>query len=415
MYPGAKNAGNCDTSWISANTYVTEEGHPYTIIDTPPITHQSLGNDLITFLKQYQYEKIDAVCIVQPGNKAEIPSYDMSVMKQVTSLFERNAIGNIFLISTFGLHRESSISGLEFERQISLENSCLFTQNETSRAMWELSFTNYEAFVDYISKSGKPAVRLVENEWKMDPKEIENAILSLEEAIQKLLYDSANLNREKEQLAAMKDDINTLQNLEYNVVVQKKEKVNKPQGLFVTVCLHCSQTCHDNCSFENDEDKHQCVAMDSNEPAESRHCKNCSEKCHWRKHSNTPYFYRVVEETVCKPIEGLLDLYSIRADDIRRGEKVVAHLEKTVTETLIQMVQQIEIIERNIRYMEQFDITNAADAKNRADRKRRSYIEKLKDKEEYENQAGSKERINQLEKAQLGEQYLKAVIEQMEA
>ena len=65
--------------------------------------------------------------------------------------------------------------------------------------------------------------------------------------------------------------------------------------------------------------------------------------------------------------------------------------------------------------MEQFDITNAADAKNRADRKRRSYIEKLKDKEEYENQAGSKERINQLEKAQLGEQYLKAVIEQMEA
>ena len=61
------------------------------------------------------------------------------------------------------------------------------------------------------------------------------------------------------------------------------------------------------------------------------------------------FYDRVVEETVCKPIEGLLDLYSIRADDIRRGEKVVAHLEKTVTETLIQMVQQIEIIERNIR------------------------------------------------------------------
>ena len=75
------------------------------------------------------------------------------------------------------------------------------------------------------------------------------------------------------------------------------------------------------------------------------------------------------------------------------------------------MLDQIEEIESYMLELEELDI-NASQRQQQHNRRR--YIEKLKDKERRdENIPGSRDRLTQLEKADLGRDYLKQIIEQV--
>ena len=76
------------------------------------------------------------------------------------------------------------------------------------------------------------------------------------------------------------------------------------------------------------------------------------------------------------------------------------------------MLDQIEEIESYMLELEQFDTNSNRNRQQQHNRRR--YIEKLKDKERRDEKIpGSRDRLTQLEKADLGRDYLKQIIEQV--
>ena len=53
------------------------------------------------------------------------------------------------------------------------------------------------------------------------------------------------------------------------------EKKDKPAGLYNTVCITCTYTCHYDCAIALDANKAGCAAMSNG------YCRHCPKKCHW--------------------------------------------------------------------------------------------------------------------------------------
>lgn len=92
-----------------------------------------------------------------------------------------------------------------------------------------------------------------------------------------------------------KDDIENNTDFEYEVEETKQHLVDLPRGQHITNCLQCNVTCHDNCIYADDADKHKCFAMSS-----SGFCKICIGKCIWSDHKKTPYLFKYSVEKVKK-------------------------------------------------------------------------------------------------------------------
>jgi len=70
-------------------------------------------------------------------------------------------------------------------------------------------------------------------------------------------------------------EIEENKNFTYTVKESKFEKVNLEPGIYTTTCVDCNRTCHDDCSYSNNEDKANCMAMNN------EYCTICPHKCHW--------------------------------------------------------------------------------------------------------------------------------------
>ena len=63
---------------------------------------------------------------------------------------------------------------------------------------------------------------MVRTKFQSSPIEIESAILALDDTIQSLLFESANLNREKEKLSELRQDINQMNLTDYSFKKQER-------------------------------------------------------------------------------------------------------------------------------------------------------------------------------------------------
>ncbi len=79
-------------------------------------------------------------------------------------------------------------------------------------------------------------------------------------------------------------------------------------GRLIATCLTWTLTCHNGCSFNNDE-KFNCASMERSKGSYNAHCVECKGRCHWKQHKNLPYIYKeeIVEETIT--LDNLKKLY----------------------------------------------------------------------------------------------------------
>lgn len=71
------------------------------------------------------------------------------------------------------------------------------------------------------------------------------------------------LQQEQTVMRAHESDILANKDFNYTIKTTKQRKVDlEGQGIFVTNCLTCNYTCHENCAYANDCDKHMCSAME---------------------------------------------------------------------------------------------------------------------------------------------------------
>jgi Pyruvate/2-oxoacid:ferredoxin oxidoreductase delta subunit len=110
-----------------------------------------------------------------------------------------------------------------------------------------------------------------------------------------------------------------------------------------TTCLNCKFTCHSDCVYSNNDEKKDCVAMDSNGK-----CTVCPQKCIWSKHHNCPYVYRTVEEEVRKTHDDLKKKYYHARDGKMTKEIMIYNLAKKFAHQEMEIRGNILEIRRNL-------------------------------------------------------------------
>ena len=382
-YPGAKRSLSGGVSSFIGYSFSNKHGY-YTIVDTPGIDavvedgssldaaklmHVLSSSELkYPFYSDkfksdgqvvFDLKKIHAVCFVDSSPDAGLPTFTQFMMSRFLNLFENAAGGNVFLVKTFGndRNRDSGFEGgtedLSFQQVFTVDNGVLFALKNTfdakSSSTWNDSMSACRSILDFVTQSQSPAIlKSGRANTKAKAIDVEQAVIGLQEMTDKLLYQSANLDRERAKLNNMKQELNAMKETDvYSVVTQEKIKVPKPTGRNVTVCFVCSYTCHDDCVFANNEEKGNCAAMNRFEPnIEKRHCTVCRYRCHWRQHANTPYYFEAQEKSQSFALGTRLEEFRIKSDDVEKGEKLVQALQLSLTKLLLDMMSKMDEIDK---------------------------------------------------------------------
>lgn len=98
------------------------------------------------------------------------------------------------------------------------------------------------------------------------------------------------LREELETFKNHKNDIEQNTNFEYELDRLKVIQVDLTPGQYVTNCVNCTLTCHENCAYSDDNDKMKCSAMTNGK------CTVCKNKCAWNVHKNMPYTFVLTTE-----------------------------------------------------------------------------------------------------------------------
>ena len=134
-----------------------------------------------------------------------------------------------------------------FGQQFAVDTENLFTliseMNENSQCKWE---KNQDKCKQLISSVLNLKSSLKVKSWVAPPKlnlvDLENAVLEVQHTFARLLYESANLERERARVNEMREQINIVatEELTYSVTILVAKEPEKPQGnanmILVGVC-----------------------------------------------------------------------------------------------------------------------------------------------------------------------------------
>ncbi len=429
MYTGAKSRSDqLPTEWVSSYTFQGYHDR-YTIIDTPGYgdttqveKDKELDAQMSSFLtkrvtktNELRTLHLDALCFVVSAKCKNFPEYEKYVFERILSLFGKDVKDKVFLISTHASEDGSSFAysaNIQFFKHFKFENSCLYANNKSGEEIvkrrWEAAEQGYSGILEHVSGSNASPVALEQTKLVVEKRvRLEQIIYTLQEKVQEYLHHSANLAAEKEKLDVLKQKINSGVIESYETIVHIRERVNKEPGHNVTVCLVCEITCHEDCQIEQDKDKFDCWAMNSNQDAEIRQCCICEKRCHWKEHSNTPYYYRTISNTVTRCVRVRCNEYGISEQDVERSEKLVAAMERHVNQLLIDIHHCIQ--KRN-RFMDELSEMAMKTVTSTTE----EYIDNLIRKEEKEKNPGYEGRVQQLHKARQGPELLAKALSELQ-
>ena len=220
IYPAANNPVKyTESGWFSSYQF-QDKDFRFTFIDTPGFhsKHNNLpfGQRLINFLTESNYTQIDAICFAVPEQNCTVSQFETIMLNKICSLFDNNAGGNLSLFTTFGTNGFQN----SFSENFSVDNACLYVRSPKAERLWAHTFQNYDRF--FKSIVAKPPTKMVRTTMQSNSIEIENAILALDDTIQNLLYQSTNLNREKEKLFELREEINQMNMNNYSFIKQER-------------------------------------------------------------------------------------------------------------------------------------------------------------------------------------------------
>jgi len=79
------------------------------------------------------------------------------------------------------------------------------------------------------------------------------------------------------------------------------EKVDTPAGVYNTFCGVCLRTCHENCEYQTEIQKLQCIAM-----GRDGSCVVCPQSCRWDQHASSTFIIKPVEKVFFKVPDDLI-------------------------------------------------------------------------------------------------------------
>lgn len=111
-------------------------------------------------------------------------------------------------------------------------------------------------------------------------------------------------------LGALADAVGAAPGDKVAVTVTDVKQVPLPAGKATTLCTSCNCTCHEDCSYGDDNDKFKCSAMSG------EYCTVCPSRCHWTKHKNARFILRPESRTEMIVPEALIKRWNANTNSL---------------------------------------------------------------------------------------------------
>lgn len=284
--------GFSDTRGVEKDEYITSSIRDLFAIE---------GNEGITH--------IDCIGFVINVHENRLTPELKHAFQCVLCLFGNDIRDNIVLMLTHydqsselpGL-KSADAAGIPYSQYFLFNASALYTlynktASPTVKEFWKLGERNFANFFQNLNK--------------LEPKSLDLSIEVLDERkklallVDGILHDiRTGLDKSqllRQQQNALSQNLTNSENMqfEFDIDVERCEKVVLPRGCHITNCLICSVTCHENCMIAEDGYKYNCVAMDDTR----KNCKICPSKCVWIVHRNNGFKWSYRTEKVSMSLQ----------------------------------------------------------------------------------------------------------------
>ena len=306
-------------------------------------------------------DKIDAICCVSNSNYLRLT---FNQIKFIFSIFGKDIAKNIIPIFTYSDNKQplilNSLLGDENIKKciydeimdnenwfLKFNNSAFFDFNKRdifTQLFYELNMDNFNFLLtklnNFQSNNLKMSKSVLETREKLRNKLLEfNSLLDQNVSLLEII------NKEKNNINTY---INLVENSKNYTIKTKRLKITKEDlkpGMHTTTCLKCNYTCHENCPYADNEQKKNCLSMNSN-----GFCKICPGKCHWTNHKNLPYIFKQTEIIEEKTFEELKRKYYDYNNQLSNSEQRLKEIEldfdKKMVECFAVQNEMKELIEK---------------------------------------------------------------------
>lgn len=293
---------------------------------------------------------IDAVCFIVKAPDSRLTVVQKYIFSSIMSLFGKDIESNICTLITFADGAKPSVldslreSKLPFGLTFKFNNSALFADSKDveqrilSAKFWEMGCSSFKNFFDHISQFITQSLK--QTKTVLDERErLKTVLTNLRPQIQLGLSKLEELKKQKEMFLNHSKLSKDFKNYQVTRNEQRLILVKLPHGQYVTNCVDCQTTCHEDCQIPFDENKRNCYVIDG-----TGYCTVCPQKCFWTIHRNNGYVHKVENVKVTVTIAEMKKNYEEALEKQLTDEEYI----ESMTDSLEYMSNKIwEMLEES--------------------------------------------------------------------
>ncbi|XP_018541902.1 uncharacterized protein LOC108889762 [Lates calcarifer] len=408
------------TSEVTAYQIYHTDGFkvPYslTIIDTPGFGDtRGIKQDKEITEKIRQFfsvnggiDSIDAVCFVAQSALARLTHTQRYIFEAILSIFGKDIASNIIALVTFAdgksppvleaikaanipcaTKEDGSILNFKFNNSVLFaENTGVKHEDNFDYMFWKMGKASMNTFFTHLNTMQPQSLTLTK-EVLQERKQLEATVEGLQPMIRQGLSKLEEINSTKAALENHETHMKENEDFEYEVEIEKSDKIDLEPRTFVTNCHGCNYNCHYSCQIPKDEHKLGCAAM------KNRNCTVCPGKCVWSDHFNMKYRWETKRVTEKRTYQDLKSKYEAALGKKMDTEKIIEQLEVEYEQVQGKVVEMMNTLTNCLQRLR--EIALRPDPLATPD-----YIDLLIQTEEQEAKPGFKQRIKELNEVRQG-------------
>ena len=358
---------------ITAYTFYKESGSnlPYTltVIDTPGFGDIDGGRHVVSQIKKLfstagdeGIHQLHGIGFVTQAPLAQLTPTQQYVFDAIPFVFGRDVANNIFLMITFADGMKPPVldavqaANMLYQAFFKFNSSALFASksadDEFDKMVWKKGTKSFDEFFKQFSSAQTQSLQL-SRQVIHEHETLEVTIQGLQPQIQLGLSKINELRQERQILKDHKADVLTNQVFTYKVEVTKQREINLPSRTYTTNCCTCDYTCHDDCKYNDDDDKFRCSAMCSGRGTLSATCGICPQKCSWKEHKNNPYRFELYQDYETRTSDELKTRYKLAMSSKEQLEGVLEDIKKELDTMNMAVFRKIEQVRRSVNRLQE--------------------------------------------------------------
>ena len=279
--------------------------------------------------------------------------------------------------------------GVPFKKYYKFNNSALYEDNKEVdkflELFWEMGVGSFSTFFNDLPQYDTKSLLLTKEVLK--ERESLQAITSgLLPQIDKGLNTMRQIEEQQEFVNNCQKDIEASKNF---TMVQKQPAIlEEPleQGIYITNCIVCRETCHFPCNIPQDSNKRGCAAIDG-----TGKCEVCPGHCSWERHTNDGRKLIHYEEEIVITLDHLKEKYHTATSGKELGAELLSKMQVKFDRVKSNVKDMMDRMVRSINRLA--EIALKPDPLNNIE-----YIDILLEAEKSGERAGKIGRIQELEK-----------------